>query len=195
MVVKELLGHENLNTTEGYLSIKEESLYEGIRKLDESGDTGVPTVERIREAETCQASVDVTVHPVGYGKGTTDARSATLFVVPLQDWNIAIDRIEVRTPDVLVPYQLLLFETDPGNDSGDWEYHDILRLDPFQGRLMAHTPPQPVPYRNADRKNIAYAALCVGQHPYRFDLSAEQLVDYSERPVIFEVRIRYHLET
>jgi hypothetical protein len=59
---------------------------------------------------------------------------------------------------------------------------------------MTFNPERPLPYRNTHERKVAYVALCVGQHPYRFDISKKELERESVSQVNFEVAILYHLE-
>jgi integrase len=196
--VQALMGHQNLNTTEVYLSLTNERLFEAVHRLDQykagtrrwNGKEGSPTP--YQATHTCTIKP-----PSGTLRNNFLAQESKVypFDVNLIGQPVLIESIQVRCSDVDMPYQLMVFESAATGFSTSPEDEDIVRMESVNQRLFTYAPIRPLPYDDRDGVQQLHGGLAVGGRPLRFDLASDphQSKVYYEAEVRFEITIRYYL--
>ena len=197
-VVQALLGHEQLNTTEVYLSITNQSLYDAVKKLDEHKSGAI----RDRSQDTTkvyESAIEITMWPVSNGPkySPIDTRKAASFELDIKANDILIENVQIRSSDPKVPYQLILFEAESPEDPTNWECEDIVHVEQVRQRVFTYSPNAPLPYTDRNGNNQLHGGIIIGQRPFRFDISykdnEKEWIDYYQAPVQFVITLRYRL--
>ena len=89
--------------------------------------------------------------------------SVAFFTIGLESDNILVESLQVHTSDPKVPYQLLLFETDPSQLPGELSNEDLVQMNPVNQRLYTYPAGGPIPYANRDKTRQLHGGLCIGQ--------------------------------
>jgi len=191
--VQALLGHENLATTEVYLSLTDKRLRDAIdtlskpRKKTEPG--GGPTL---------QSTTILVIQPHDFNPYTMQFQQPVgrTFVLPLQSNNILLESLEVRTSDPTLSYQVMLFETDLSEDTGPWGKEDLIQIrGPVEQRVFLYQPASPRPYVNRQKEKKLHGAIAVHERSIPLDLldpaKTKELKAYFTQPVQFTITLRY----
>ena len=105
----------------------------------------------------------------------------------LESDDILIQSLRVRTSDPDVPYQLLLFETEPQQISGELSNEDVIQMNPVKQRVYTYPASGPIPYTNRDKARKLHRGLCISQRALLVDLLSEETREeqkaYLQRPV------------
>jgi len=194
-VVQELLGHEDISTTQGYLAVTDQSLRDAVGVLGEKRKP--PRSIRGEWSEVLECATDVTVIPARWDpwESMIAPNKGVFFTVELESDDILIESLQVRSSDTEVPYQLLLFETEPRQLSGESSNEDLVQMGPVKQRIYTYPAGRPIPYKNRDKMKKIYGGLCIGQRALLVDLLSEETRleqrSYLQQPVDFSITLRY----
>lgn len=191
--VQMLMGHENLNTTEVYLSITDAGLREAVDKLE-----GVKPQVDTADTGRYESNVSIEVRPAARNPlklATEPAPMGRFFVVDTPSASILIEGIQVRTSDPNLPFKLMVFEKDPDQIDQDHEQEDIIQMEPVSRRTYNFSPGVPIKYVNQGGSNQLFGAIVVYQRPIPVALlpgpKRQDLIDHLQQPVRFFVTLQY----
>ena len=195
--VQQLLGHEDISTTQGYLSVTDQSLHDAVGVLDK---TRKPLRRsHVELSESYESAVEVTLTPARWDpwEHMMAANAGALFNIELESEDILVEGLQVRTSDPQVPYQLMLFESDPRRLSGDLSNEDLVQMNPVTQRIYTYPAGGPIRYVNRDKTMRLHGGLWINQRPLLADLfteeSKEELKAYLQAPVNFSLTLRYRI--
>jgi hypothetical protein len=197
-IVQELLGHKDISTTQGYLAVTDQGLRDAVGVLDKKHR--LPRRDRAELSEIYESSLEITLTPAQWNpfESMLAPNTGTFFTIDLESDNILVESLQVHTSDPEVPYQLLLFETDPHQLSGELDHEDLVQMNPVNQRLYTYPPGRPMPYTNRDKTRKLHGGLCISVRPMPVELLAEEtrekLNAYLQRPVDFIVTLRYRFK-
>ena len=194
-IIQELLGHEDISTTQGYLSVTDQSLHDAVGVLGQKRKP--PRGIRAEWSEILESAAEVTVTPARWDpwESMIAQNTGVFFTIELESDDILIESLQVRSSDPEVPYQLLLFETEPRQLSGELSSEDLIQMSPVKQRIYTYPAGGPIPYKNRDKMRKIYGGLGIGQRALLVDLLAEETRQeqraYLQRPVDFSINLRY----
>ena len=200
-VVQALLGHQNLNTTEVYLSITDQSLFEAVKLLNRYKSSTPGTVE-IRDDvhhKVIESSVEICMTPPAPDSGFSvdPPPFSTRFDIDLESDNVLIESIQVRSSDPEVPYRLFIFESHRIGDDFNTESEDLIQMDYENKRVYTYSRHIPLPYSDQDRQHKLHGAISIKQRFLRFDFYGRhdrETIAYYEAPVNYTITLRYKLK-
>jgi len=196
--VQQLLGHSDLSTTQGYLAITDKGLREAVNELDKKGKQG--SVDVRKPDNIYHTSTELSLNPpilTPERPFERDASSAS-FTLKLASASILIESLQVRTSEPEVPFKLMLFETDPGEISGNIENEDIIQMGPVTQRILNYPAGKIMPYINQDGRGELYGAIYLHMRPLIMVISRKrggggEIIQHKNRPVSFTITLRYQL--
>jgi len=197
-VIQELMGHSNLETTQGYQAVVGKHLEDGIKRLQDGKAVESAGVANAAETiKTIRAGITVCPDWQSIKDCTVAARTGHAFVLPVEAPSILIESLQVATSDIRLPFQVMLFTDEAAADTSEWEAQNILPTAEVTQQLYSYLPPSPLPYSNAAKTNAVCGAITLGQRPIRLDLNyqkdAEELLEYHVAPVTLEITLRYRV--
>jgi len=196
--VQQLLGHSDLSTTQGYLSITDKSLRDAVNGLNKK--LGKGKVETRKPDTIYNISTKLSLNPpiITAERPYERDPSCTKFIMELVSPHILIESLQVRTSEPETPYKLMLFERDPEKISGNIVNEDIIQMDPVTQRLLNYPTGKVIPYVNQDGHGEIYGAIYLYMRPLIMVMSRKnrrggKITQYKNRPVNFSITLRYQL--
>jgi hypothetical protein len=113
------------------------------------------------------------------------------FTANLESGSIIINWVEVRTSDPNVPFQVMVFESQPPEDCSDWEQEDLIRSSLVNQRVYKYIPSLSWLYQNHEKTPVLYGGVVLGQRPCRFDIPDNEEENYYNTPVTITITIHY----
>jgi integrase/recombinase XerD len=191
--VQMLMGHENLNTTEVYLSVTDAGLRQAVNKLE-----GVKPQTDLPQTGRLERSFSIQVEPAEYDplkSATEPAPTGVFFEVAIPSASVLVEGIQVRTSDPDLPFQLMVFENNPGQTNHDLEQEDIIQMEPVSRRSYNYSPGVPVKYINQEGSPKLFGAIVVYQRPLPVALLSESkraaLLEHLQQPAKFSITLEY----
>ena len=195
-IVQELLGHENLSTTQVYLSFTDESLRKAVNTLEEpriSRATG--TTQEVMKGET-----ELTLSPK-FTEPNAGIQSMTyeLFSIDISGSNIIVENIEIGISEPGLEYKLMLFENNPEVLSVNLEDEDLVKMEPVARNIFTYCLPPPGRYVNRDNEKKLHGGIGVHQRSIPIELLGKsrekERKNFMTEPVTFTITLRYRMET
>ncbi|HEX9976854.1 MAG TPA: tyrosine-type recombinase/integrase [Dehalococcoidales bacterium] len=187
-VVQELMGHENLNTTQQYASISDQSLKDAINRLE-----GPPTAKSSQTIETPAFETSLVLE-VGPDAKSIASLEIADFNLELPGPAVTIERLQVRTSDTSLPFRLFVFEHRPETGE-DIAKEDVSHMEIARQRTVTWPAGASVFYQNADGRSQLYGAIAVG-HRDRWAVVRETKnwkdITPELSPATFTISLRCH---
>ncbi len=195
-IVQDLLGHENLNTTQVYLATTDERKRDAVNRLDTKNSAGKNNKICINTNETLESVLNLQLTPPQNSDINTYSQACYAIDVVGQD--IILDSIQALISDTTVSYKLLLFTENPDDNNLDWESEDLLQME-FTRKRRLEKQINGLKLHSGESSKKLYLGIELLQRPVRFDLEEWDIgkslppASYFEKPVDINVVLKYRL--
>jgi integrase/recombinase XerD len=154
--VQQLMGHENLATTDVYVGMRDSALRDAVNLLE--GPSRAAKSVPVADTQVFETSLTMEAGP--------DARNLfqsvlTGFYLELPAPKVLIESLQVRTSDPSLPFRLLVLEHQPQKDK-DASREDVVRMEIGEQRTVTWPAATPFLYSNANGQNKLYGAIEIG---------------------------------
>jgi len=194
--VQELLGHENLSTTQVYLSITDESLRKAVNTLEGSGINKITTTNpEVMKGETELTLSPMFTEPAAVFKPMT----YEFFSIDISGSTIIVENIEICISEPGLEYKLMLFENNPEVLSINLEDEDLVKMKPVARNIFTYCLPFPGRYVNRDNEKKLHGGIGMYQRNIPIELLGKsrekERKNFMTEPVTFTITLRYRMET
>ena len=126
---------------------------------------------------------------------TIKHKESDVCILKIERKSILIQSLQLRTSDPKVPYQLMLFESDPRKLVGRVEQEDMIQMESVTQRIYTYPVGNPLPYINRDGKKALHVAICVFARNLPIDFLTGELTnkrkEYLKHAINFILTLRY----
>lgn len=202
-VVQDLMGHENLNTTQVYLSVTDKAKKEAIRQLDEPKDGGATKtgagghrdLNKTFEVATQLVAKAVPYSPPYPQPFWMNETESYPFTLELENDNILLESIVVRSSYPDGAYKLMLFESAPPDNPRNWENEDLIQMkEKIRRRVFTHYfATGSSPYTDQDKSRKLHCGMVLSRRPLPFLPSQDPKLQkgFYKKEVVFTISVKY----